>query len=388
MDPLSDRSSLPPASDLRLARALAARRAREGSWMALEKAIQNASASLPSTGSDQADRQGGRGTKRSKKGVDRRKLKSLVEGRGDVVLSLDELRALDCYLEHYGEGLAHVPLFEKPDLMHTLADSGRVTFLLGSRPDHESRNFSHWDVLAMAEIQRAINPSEISVRFNIQDVLLDEDLEKTVTSAENGIWVDLLHDQGPSLVCLGSSRTGSAAEVLLCRMFDCPHFKDPPLAQKRRLPFHFVWDPKLPYIFPSHFHMGSDDISLRDPEAADAIKRRKASAVVTGEHVFVDRLFHDRKGDTYGVCVAQRRKRGQVWLVLAGVTGVATFVAAKLAKNLATRLYEQKRGEDSDVYWAVIKARVAEDPDRPLSTLRAFEEETIVSGMHAWRPGA
>jgi hypothetical protein len=386
MELLSGTTPAPRAPDFRLARVLSQGVAREGSFSALAKAIAESSPPRPKQDQDRDDRKGKKRRKKGKWVVDRRKLKSLVEGRGDVVLSLDQLRALDRYLERYGAGLAYLPLFEKPDLMQTLADSGRVTFLLGSKPERESRSFSHWDVLAMAEIQRAINPSEISVRFDIQDVLLDEDLDKTVTSAANGVWEDLLHDQGPSLVCLGSSRTGPAAEVMLCQMFDCPRFTDPPLAQKQRLPFHFVWDPKLDYIFPSHFHLGSDDISLRDPEAANAIKQRKASAVVTAEEVFVDRVFHDHEGDTYGVCVAQRRKRGQVWLVMAGVTGVATFVAAKLAKSLATSLQEQKSGQDSDVYWAVIRARVVKDPDRPLNSRRAFEEEAIVSGLHVWTP--
>jgi hypothetical protein len=169
-------------------------------------------------------------------------------------------------------------------------------------------------------------------------------------------------------------------------MFGCPTFEEASPDEKGRLPFHFVWDPELEYIFPSHFHLGSDDMASRNLKAAQAIEGRQASAVVTSGEVLVDRVFQRRWGDTYGVCVAQRRKRGQVWLVLAGITGAATFVAAKLAKNLATRLHEQERGRDSDVYWAVIRARVPNDEDRPLINLRQFAEETIVSGPHVWQP--
>ncbi len=122
----------------------------------------------------------------------------------------------------------------------------------------------------------------------------------------------------------------------------------------------------------------------RDPDAAELIDAGRASALVTAEDVFVDGVHQNHEGDTYGVCVAQRRKRGQVWLIVAGVTGAATYVTAKLAKNLATRLHEQKRGEDSDIYWAVIRAGVTKDPNRPPASVRNIAEETIASGLHVW----
>ena len=378
MEPFSGPPAPPDVSSpgFRLSRTLGERKAKEGSYAALSRAIErsNAAASQADTGPEDRSPV-----------LDRRKLKALVEGAPNLVLSLQELRALDCYLERYGEGLAYVPLFEKPDLMQTLADSGWVTFLLGSKPELEHRYFSHWDVLAMAEIQRGISSSEVSVRFDIQDVLLHETQEAAAASSEAKGWAELLGDQGPSLVCLGSSRTGPAAEAMLCRMFQCSEFKNPPAAEKRLLPFHFVWKPMLDYVFPSYFHLESADIYSRDPDAAKAVRENNASAVLTAEDVFVDPVHPDHAGDTYGVCVAQRRKRGQVWLVLAGVTGVATFVAAKLAKNLATRLHEQKPGQDSDVYWAVIRARVTEDPNRSLASVRTFAEEAVVSGPHVWR---
>jgi hypothetical protein len=171
---------------------------------------------------------------------------------------------------------------------------------------------------------------------------------------------------------------------MLCRMFDCPECKDPPTSEKEHLPFHFAWKPGLDHVFPSYFHLYGDEISPRDPDAAKAVRERDASAVVTGDAIFLDRVHPGRTGYTYGLCVAQRRRRGQVWLILAGVTGIATFVAAKLVKNLTMRLHEETRDQDSDIYWAVIRARVEEDPKRPLASIRTFAEEAIVSGLHAW----
>lgn len=380
MPPNSDPAPTPDSrhTSLRLARVLAERKDQEGSYSALARAIDSSSAAGPGTGAREDDQM---------HRFDRRKLKRIIEGDENLVLTLKELRALDRYLECYGKGLAYVPLFQKPDLMQTLAESGRVTFLLGSKPAGELRHFSNWDVLAMAEIQRAIHPSEVSVRFDIQDVPLHADLEttrKSITGPDG--CGHLFDDQGPSLVCLGSSRTNPAEEAMLCEMFQCRPFEVVPPEKRRKLPFYFAWNPRLPYVFPSHFHLRTDEISDKHPDEAELIESGLASAVVTDDGILVDRVTPLRSGDTYGVCFAQRRKRGQIWLALAGVTGPATFVAAKLAKSLATRLHEENRSQDSSVYWAVIKASVPVGRVDPFVNLRQFDQETIVSGLRIWQP--
>jgi hypothetical protein len=359
------------------------RKAQEGSYLALEKAIEKAN--LPDPRAN-PDREG------PKRRIDRRKLKTLIEGDSDVVLSLSELYALDAYLEQYGEGLAYVPIFQKPDLMQTLAASGRVTFLLGSKSGSERegkpRYFSHWDVLAMAELQRGINASEVGVRLDIQDAMLEGRLPGLVESPDENGWTGLMEDHGPSLVCLGSSRTSPATELMLCRMFGCPYNVDAPADEERLLPFYFVWGSALTSVFPSYFNLRSKEFAERDPNAAGLIDAGHASALVTAEEVFVDTVHQTHQGDTYGVCVAQRRKGGQVWLIVAGITGAATYVTAKLARNLATRLHEQKPGEDSDIYWAVVRAGVTKDPNLPPGNVRSVTEETIASGLHVWEAQA
>lgn len=371
----------PRDTDLRLARVLADRRDKEGGYSALARAINDSARDGPRADSAEDDH---------KLKFDRRKLKSIIEANKNLVLTLKELRALDRYLERYGEGLSYVPLFQKPDLMQTLAESGRVTFLLGSKPQEdegELRHFSHWDVLAMAEIQRAINPSEVIVRFDIQDVRLQKGLQETRESVtQTGGWTQLFDDRGPSLVCLGSSRTSPAAEFMLSKMFQRPPFKDAPAAKRHELPFHFVWNPDLRYVFPSSFRLHIADISGVNPDAAELIASGEASALVTADDVLIDRVTPRRWGNTYGVCVAQRRRRGQVWLALLGITGAATFAAAKLAKNLATRLHEKNRSRDSDVYWAVILARVPKERTGAFVDLRRFDEETIISELQVWKP--
>jgi hypothetical protein len=363
----------------RLGRILHKRKEQEGSFLALEKAIEKANGPDP---------WGDPNAKSPKRKVDRRKLTRLIDGDGEVAFSLSELRALDAYLEQYGEGLAYVPIFEKPDLMQTLADSGQVTFLLGSKSESERaggpRYFSHWDVLGMAEIQRGINASEGGVRFDIQDVMIDGRLPGLVESSDQSGWEGLMDDHGPSLVCLGSSRTSSATEIMLRRMFQCPDSVNALPEDGRDLPFHFAWGSTLPYVFPSHFHLSSKELGKRDRRAAELIDFGDASALVTENHVFVDTVNQMQEGNTYGVCVAQRRKGGQVWLVVAGITGTATYAAAKVARTLATRLHEQRRGEDSDIYWAVVQAGVTKDPDLPFPNVRSIAKEELASETHNW----
>ncbi len=237
----------------------------------------------------------------------------------------------------------------------------------------------------MAEIQRGINASEVGVRLDIQDVMIDGRLPGLVESSDESGWEGLMDDHGPSLVCLGSSRTSPATEIMLCRMFEL----SPQRERARRTrsgcsPSTSSGAAPSPMSFRATSTSRSKELGERDPAAADLIDVGDASALVTAEDVFVDSVNQTQEGDTYGVCVAQRRKGGQVWLIVAGVTGAATYATAKLARNLATRLHEQKRGEDSDIYWAVVRARVTKDPNLPLASVRSVAEETFASETHVW----
>ena len=78
-------------------------------------------------------------------------------------LSVDDLAAIDIYLEPFGEGLSYRPLFDKPDVLQALANSGRVTFLVGTEGEEEGGNFPHWDVLAMAELQRSLTAWKVGM---------------------------------------------------------------------------------------------------------------------------------------------------------------------------------------------------------------------------------
>ena len=72
------------------------------------------------------------------KPIDRRKLKSLIEGE-DVALRISELLALNEFLRPLGEGLSTKPLIQESAILPSLSRSERVTMLLGSYPRDEDR---------------------------------------------------------------------------------------------------------------------------------------------------------------------------------------------------------------------------------------------------------
>jgi hypothetical protein len=153
------------------------------------------------------------------------------------------------------------------------------------------------------------------------------------------------------------------------------------LADKRGLPFHFVWDESLPYVYESALHFGEDDIRRVDAQAAEPIEARRYAALIVGETVYVDGLSQRgrERGETFGICAAQRRKSGQVWVVVSGLTGVSTYVAAELVGRLSTRLDETHRYQNSPVYWGLVRSSVPEHGPRPLTSQREFPEERILA---------
>ena len=102
-----------------------------------------------------------------------------------------------------------------------------------------------------------------------------------------------------------------------------------------------------------------------------------------GDRVCLDELSgrdrnHD-SGETFGICAVQRRERGQVWVVVSGVTGVSTYVCAKLVSKLPTLLHEAHIGKASPVYWGLVSVKVREHGGRSLAGQREFHEERITA---------
>ena len=315
--------------------------------------------------------------------IDRRKLKKLVERDPDVVMTPREFEALDRWLEPQGHGLAFNPLFRRLNLLQAVADaSQKVTFLPGSKPDGDARvNLDHWDVRALAKVQRGVNRFGPHVVFDIRDVFLHEDLDEARRSVAAGSWTELLADNGPSIVVPGSGRATHACELILANMFGAHAMTDD--QDKSRLPFHFVWPEGIDHVFPSGFRYTIDELAEVSPQAADTVRDHGAAALEIDGRVYLDTIRNSARRETYGVAVAQRRPGGQIWLVLAGITGPATLAAARLVDGLPLDLLAGEN-QSSPVYWTAVRAKVKQDRSRKARMALMLSSFETISPPQPW----
>jgi hypothetical protein len=326
--------------------------------------------------------------------VDRRKLCAIVDDEPDLVLSLRELRAIDRYLEPFGEGLAYNPLLEKPELLHCLAESGRVEFLLGSKSDPNDVlriNISHMDFQALGLIQTGVLGFSRNVHFRNHEVRMRENAHGARAELEAPELEALFGSHGPSLVCFGSNRGNHVCEKMLCKFGSGPKPFDPLSVDDRdELPFHFVWPESRSYVLKSAFHMTADDIRDIDPEAAEAVERRDAACFRYPGGCLVDELTDKdkREGRTLALCAAQRRPGDALWLLVAGVTGLATYAAAKWVGKMAMDLQPPPVGtaqEDLMVHWYLLEANVLKFvPVGREVTYEVEDAKVVYSGVSQW----
>lgn len=390
--PSPAKTPVPPTTSLRISTVLEALRKDEGGYSKLEQAIKDAI---------------GRGShpvaigEAEPKFVERRKLKAIVENDPKLVLSLGELLALDMYLEPHGHGLAYYPLLQKPELMLQLAESGQITFLLGSRPDRNDDfriNISHWDFLGLNSIQAKVRDcTQKKVSIDIREVRM----HRTEEGEQDRIPLSDEHlnrpfdDDGPSIVCLASSRSNLMAERMLCRMSNYPEFNARLPKSGFELPFEFVWAQKQDYVLPSLFHLSPAVAAREEPAFAAAEpgepasdgseQKRGASGFRTAEGYLVDELTtgDKREGYTYALCAAQMRERGKIWLLVAGLTGPATYAAASWVHQMATNLDYTTSGKPSGVFWNIVRAHASRVTEPNRDTYQVGEAEFVEGGV-AW----
>ena len=289
--------------------------------------------------------------------VDRRKLSDIAKGQL-VHFAPTELLALDLYLERHGEGLAQQPLFQKPRLLQAFADSSRVTFLLGSRLDTDLKRaeYSQWDVNACTFLMRVLDGFGTNVRFDIEEVRRGAG-EAEARRATRSSWAKRLDDEGRSLICLGSPRANHASELTLARMAGVePHVRadDDPVP-----PFRFVWRKHMP--FPSAFAEPPESL----PSADRAVLGKDDYAVYLGDRFVPTHKPTKKKArKTFGIVAAQRRPSGQVWLVIAGLNGAATYGSALAVTDVEESL------ERPEYCWTPVEVLIRENPRTGLYDIR------------------
>jgi hypothetical protein len=312
----------------------------------------------------------------SREFVDRRKLQAISEGRR-FVLSLEELEALDSYLEPLGLGISTHPILRKPSVIETLADRGRIVFLIGSRSHSHGWNLSLWDVNAMAEIQHAVSRRRPGVTFEIRAVHLKRRTAEARAAAKK---LDpLFVDDGPSIVCLGSPRANLASEVMFSRLFDAKPFLSS-WGREPALPFHFV-RPRDQNIYRSCIEIDATDVHELSHADAPALERGDKWALRVGDKLHLaDPKGTEPQMTTRGVLMAQRQSRGQVWMVLAGLSGPGTLGAAEAVCDVDARLSPRRAGKPSLVVWAPVVADARSGGEESPE----LDRRELMEGPHRW----
>jgi hypothetical protein len=176
----------------------------------------------------------------------------------------------------------------------------------------------------------------------------------------------LLGESGPSIVCVGSSRACYGAEAMLAEMLGARAFEDS-AGQDVDIPFRFVWTPEDGADFHSCVALSPDQLACLDPEIARDVVSGKAWAFEMGGVVY--RAERPAGGcrrvlKTYGVVAVQRRASGQIWMVIAGLSGAGTFAAARAVYNIPNKIPDTPLGEHSPVQLTIVEANIRLDGQR------------------------
>jgi hypothetical protein len=310
--------------------------------------------------------------------VDRRKIKNLVEG-DDVPLRVSELRALDAFLSPFGQGLGVTPIFDQSGPLSEIAARGDVQIFVGAfpRPELGRIDVSRWDLQAQALLVRRLYQYS-DIRFELSDTLYrpSSEMRAKATHGDESV-------ERKSIISIGSSRVCTETEFLLSRIFGVNAFHEPPRGGPQ-LPFYFVWpDGGQQAGLESAFCLKGSDILAQAPDlSADLSNGDTSVAAILSRG---ELLPVDRSGDswtTYGVIVAQRRRTGALWAVVAGLSGPATYGAALCLAELDRAVPGSELGSHSPVQWAIVEVFV-ERSDTPGDPRRVVDAK-IRNGVQEW----
>jgi hypothetical protein len=247
------------------------------------------------------------------------------------------------------------------------------------------------DFQALGFIQTAVIGYSRNVHFRNHEVRMREIAHDARAELEAPELEALFDPHGPSLVCFGSNRGNHVCEKMLCKFGSGPKPFDPHSAHNRaELPFHFVWPESRSYVLKSAFHMTADDIRDIDPEAAEAVERRDAACFRYPGGCLVDELTDrdKREGRTLALCAAQRRPGDALWLLVAGLTGSATYAAAKWVRKMAMDLRPPPIGTDEKklmVHWYLLEAQVHRiDQEGREVTYEVDDAKVVYSDVSKW----
>ncbi len=288
--------------------------------------------------------------------VNRKTLAKIRDEPQKVGLTWSILVALNTYFRKRGLGLQQLPILETRGVMEVLMDSPNVVFMLGAKPRPEERrtDISRWDTRSLAELLTQASRLDVHHEFDIEDVLWRSPVDPTAIQGER--WHRILEEDKASVISIGSPLAALSSEVMLARMFGVAQFTPPQVKTSKQVPFFYVWLPKLAQGFHSAFGLTWRELDSDSKSIASRVKRNQASAfVLEGEPHGVP--AEGKSWTMYGVIAAQRRAAGNVWLVVSGLAGPATYAAAKMVKQIVAEL-PWGNGKPSSVMWIPVKIKI------------------------------
>jgi len=290
--------------------------------------------------------------------IPRTKLSKLTEYDREVALSGVEIEALDIYFDH---DLTRCPLLEFPSLVQDLAQHSEATIFVPSRfSSEEGPMTNYWDNHGVAEIQRAVNLHEPTIKFN--PIYVQRRQERPGTN--HGQWQHLFGKKGPPvLISIGSPRSSRPTEKALERMFN----RTRKTKGWDNLPFSFVFLSNGDSA-ESKFSRPLEDLAATHPDLAAYVSAKKGWGLIAGQDSFRSQAAVKRRAGSatkkletkihsYGVIAAQRQGE-QLVVVLAGLTGPGSLVAAAGLGEMTENLPQVGDPLEHAVLWAVVEATV------------------------------
>ncbi len=305
----------------------------------------------------------------------------LVNNTKNVSLSYSNLVALDCYFSQQGQGLDENPIFERRGLLNCLVEKKRVTFLFAGKPSITEKHddVSLWDTRSIAKIIQDLYQCQSGIEVELLDVLLANNSSELPGMA----WYERLEQTDRSIICIGSPRACLASEVMLSKMCQVDPFvrPKPAIGNIESLPFYFLWPSRLRLNIDSHFVPKLADVRQVDPKLAEEVRRNKSAAIcLDGKWTSIP--MQGKHWNMYGIIAAQRRSGGQIWMVIAGISGPATYAASHLIENFDDAL--PQAGDDSPIMWAPMTVPVHVDSQKKGGDNRVPGKARLIGKPRLW----
>jgi hypothetical protein len=291
-------------------------------------------------------------------------LKKIRDNPEKVGLSWSILVALHTYFKKHGASLQHLPILETRGVLEVLVDARRLVFLLGAKPRPEERrtDLSRWDTRSHTELLTQATQMGMHRKLDSEDVLWRSPVDPVAIRSES--WYRVLDDDQASVVSIGSPLAALSSEIMLARMFGVQPFETPHFKTGRPVPFYFAWRPLLAEGFHSAFGLTPRELQADHPELAGRVERDESSAFILEGTPHESRV-EAQSWTMHGIIAAQRRAAGNVWLVVSGLAGPATFGTATMVKHIITELPWSAKGP-SQVLWVPVKVHIRAGNPMPL----------------------